>query len=448
MRAPYFLLSTCIAIVLSQDGSPRLAEPWAKLPHKPSIPVEEFEISITDHKLDDLTSRLLTDSNLMLTYENSNLDQDLGVNYTWMEHALSRWSTDFSWRGVEEQLNEYPHYMANVMGPHKGIEFNVHFVGLFSENTSAIPVALFHGWPGSFTEYLGLLDVVIQQYTPQTSPYHLVVPSLPGFTFSSGPPLDSDWTLTNTTYLMQQLLHGLGFSDGYVAQGGDIGSFVARNLGFSDPSCKAVHVNMIPSIKPNGVPDPTNDTSLTQQDLDVLERSQVFVETQTGYSLEHGTKPATIAFALANNPTGQLAWIGEKLWGWTDPSEHFSIDTILTSVSLYYLTDTFPRSLYSYRETSGSTRADLAQPLPYLGKPFGYTRFPYDNTGVPESWAAETGDMVFYKAHESGGHFAAWERPEALWKDVQEFLGTLSWCQNCSTSSGILHSERKPEKTK
>lgn len=42
--------------------------------------------------------------------------------------------------------------------------------------------------------------------------------------------------------------------------------------------------------------------------------------------------------------------IGEKFLAWTE--EDPSLDTILTSVSLYWLTDTFPRSIYPYRDAS------------------------------------------------------------------------------------------------
>lgn len=34
---------------------------------------------------------------------------------------------------------------------------------------------------------------------------------------------------------------GLGFGNGYVAQGGDIGSYVSRILGSKFAECKAVH---------------------------------------------------------------------------------------------------------------------------------------------------------------------------------------------------------------
>jgi hypothetical protein len=42
--------------------------------------------------------------------------------------------------------------------------------------------------------------------------------------------------------------------------------------------------------------------------------------------------------------------IGEKFLEWTDETP--SLDEILASVSLYWLTDTFPGAIYPYREVS------------------------------------------------------------------------------------------------
>lgn len=50
-------------------------------------------------------------------------------------------------------------------------------------------------------------------------------------------------------YAVDALMIGLGFRDGYVAQGGDIGSFVARILG-AKFSAKAVHSELCSGCGP------------------------------------------------------------------------------------------------------------------------------------------------------------------------------------------------------
>ena len=64
------------------------------------------------------------------------------------------------------------------------------------------------------------------------------MPSLPGFTFSAGPPVDREFKSTDIARIMNQLMLNLGFESGYVAQGGDIGSRISRLLGVNYDACK------------------------------------------------------------------------------------------------------------------------------------------------------------------------------------------------------------------
>lgn len=91
---------------------------------------------------------------------------------------------------------------------------------------------------GSFVEFYPILQLFREEYTPETLPFHLIVPSLPGYTFSSGPPLDKNFGLMDNARVVDQLMKDLGFGSGYVIQGGDIGSFVGRLLGVSFDACK------------------------------------------------------------------------------------------------------------------------------------------------------------------------------------------------------------------
>ncbi|KAM0421310.1 hypothetical protein ACHAPT_010839 [Fusarium lateritium] len=393
--------------------------PWAHLPPTVTIPVMPTQLSIPQNLVKSLERDISHQTDFQITWENSQTDGRFGVDHEWMTTAVQHWRNNFSWRDVEANINRHPHFMANLSVDNT--ELQVHFMAIFSKNTTAIPLAFFHGWPGSFLEFMDMLDIVKSRYDPDSIPYHLIVPSLPGFTFSTGPPIDSDWGIANTSAVMDSLLRGLGFDKGYVAQGGDIGSFVARTLALTSSSCKAVHLNFIPSVQPPDVPDPQNDTSLTKQDRQVLARSLEFFNTKQAYALEQGTRPATLGFVLSHNPVGLLAWVGEKFLTWTDPSRHLTLDQILTHISAYHLTQTISRNFYTYRETSYSLAPEPAV-APPIEKPLGYSRFPHDNSGVPEPWAQKLGNLVFFKAHDRGGHFAALEYPEMLWEDVDMFV--------------------------
>jgi hypothetical protein len=107
-------------------------------------------------------------------------------------------------------------------------------------------------------------------------------------------------------------------------------------------------------------------------------------------------------------------------WSDADPP----LDTILTNVSLYWFTSAFPRSIYPYRESFSGSGAGKGSP--YISKPFGFSYFPQEIFPGFKSVAEKAGDLVFYKKHEQGGHFAALERPEELLGDVEEFVG-IAW---------------------
>ena len=81
-----------------------------------------------------------------------------------------------------------------------------------------------------------------EKYTPDTMPYHIIVPSLPGYAFSDGPPVDRDFTLADASQFIDVLMRNLGFgANGYIAQGGDVGSGIAGLLSAESAACKAAH---------------------------------------------------------------------------------------------------------------------------------------------------------------------------------------------------------------
>lgn len=57
-----------------------------------------------------------------------------------------------------------------------------------------------------------------------------------------------------------------------------------------------------------------------------------------------------------------------------------------------------------------------------MSKPFGYSLFKHELVPAPVDWIAATGNMVWSRTHEDGGHFAALERPDAFWEDVHGFV--------------------------
>lgn len=92
-----------------------------------------------------------------------------------------------------------------------------------------------------------MLDVIKGQYSAADLPYHIIVPSLPGYAYSSGPPVDMKAEIPDMPLITNKLMEALGFGSGYIAQGGDLGSMVSRRSAEEFDACKAFHRNFIDS---------------------------------------------------------------------------------------------------------------------------------------------------------------------------------------------------------
>ena len=146
--------------------------------------------------------------------------------------------------------------------------YSVHFAALFSTNPAAVPVMMLHGWPGSFLEFLPILRILAGKYTPETLPYHIIVPSLPGYTLSSPPPKDKDFRIEDAATILDTLMRQLGFEkSGYVVQGGDVGSKLARVLGGTTNNvAKAEPLNYCNMPDPGNIPE-TRNRGLQQEGI-------------------------------------------------------------------------------------------------------------------------------------------------------------------------------------
>jgi microsomal epoxide hydrolase len=321
-------------------------------------------------------------------------------------------------RAVEAEINSFPNYHLPIT--HDGSSFDIHFVALFSERKDAVPILMLHGWPGSFLEFLPILRLLTNKYTPSSLPYHIVVPSLPGYAYSSPPPLDADFRLEDVSQILDELMVQLGFSSGFAVQGGDIGSKLARVMGGVHPHAKAIHLNF------GIMPDPGNipDSSYNALEIEGIVRAQNFKRMGSAYAVEHATRPSTIGLALSTNPLALLAWIGEKFLEWTD--DDLPLETVFADVTLYWLTDCFATTLYPYRQlfTPGVIGAH-ENPAWHIDKPMGFSWFPKEIAPVPRAWIAVTGNLVFFRQHQKGGHFAALENPDVLLKDLEDFIGQV-----------------------
>lgn len=164
--------------------------------------------------------------------------------------------------------------------------------------------------------------------------------------------------------------------------------------------------------------------SYTEFEMKGIERTKSFQKEGRGYNLLQSTKPSTLGFALADSPVALLAWVYEKLHDWTD-SYPWTDDEILTWISIYQFSTAGPAaSVRIYYENTHSQQDKVQKGTEYVPQvQLGLSYFPKDLCVPPRTWGRALGPVVFEKDHEDGGHFAAYERPEALSDDLREMFG-------------------------
>lgn len=319
------------------------------------LALQPFTVSVSDAQIKSLRDQLALASVAPRTYaslarsaaEVTSTVKDesrgtYGVSGDWIESTSAYWQDGFDWSEQEERINSFKQFTAEVPSG-AGSTMRVHFVYERSRHADACPLLLMHGWPGSFLEFLPLAALL-----RDTQHFHLIIPSLPGYLYSDAPALDesgANFGFEKLADVMHNLMTGLGHGEGYVCQGGDIGSFLARLLAVRQPQAvQAVHLNMCPTGPPKShlhamLPNFTHSSLLgrllgfvagfltplislllgppatflaTKTELRELPRFAEFGKTGSAYGQVHATRPATIAEAVCSSPRALLAWVGEK----------------------------------------------------------------------------------------------------------------------------------------
>lgn len=212
----------------------------------------------------------------------------------------------------------------------------IHFVHERSNATDAIPLVLLHGWPGSFLEFTPIIEELTKQATTATGKkvsFDVIVPSLPGFAFSSASPIN--WTISESARVINTLLTQVLHYDTYALFGTDFGAGIGYDLYDQyNTTVRAAHFAFLPFLALNSAQ--LKAQNITLNALEAFEQSVTteWSNSGEGYFIEHTTKvchplpikdsllesltilikqkPNTIGLALQDNAVGQLAWIGEK----------------------------------------------------------------------------------------------------------------------------------------
>ncbi|KAK4299620.1 hypothetical protein Pmani_028121 [Petrolisthes manimaculis] len=406
-----------------------------------NVAVTQFKINVPEKDLKDLKDRLSLPLRLTPALEGTNFTY--GFNSDTLSRIITYWIKNYDWRKRETKLNKYPHYKTQIEGLDMYFLRAAANVGV-RKDVKVVPLLLVHGWPGSVVEFYGILPLLTTPREGSNVVFEVICPSIPGYGFSQGSSKPGLGTL-QTAQIFLKLMKRLGYDQFYI-QGGDWGSFIVTEMAILYPqNILGVHVNMVSmmtttqrlkiwlgSLLPTGLVFSEGDKPHHHYPL-----SDFFalLMQETGYLHIQATKPDTIGTALDQSPVALAAYILEKFstgtnldnlhkpdGGLLSKDYPISIDSILDNICVYWFTGTITTSVRFYSENVNKNLEN--RPTNQIGVrvPSGLSMFIKDIALLPESIVKHKYlDIVTYRFHDIGGHFAAMECPDLLAADLHEF---------------------------
>jgi len=386
--------------------------------------IQPFSINVPEEALADLRRRL---AQARLPDRETVDDFSQGVPLKTIEQVLHYWNTSYDWRKVEARLNAVPNFITEIDG------LDIHFLHARSKHENALPLIVTHGWPGSVVEQLKIVGPLTDPTAHGGSPadaFHVVIPSIPGYGFS-GKPTATGWGPERIASTWITLMRRLGYEH-FVAQGGDWGALVTDQIGVQAPKeLLGIHTNM-----PGAIPEDINLASLSGAPapslLSAEERNSydqlVFFYKNVYYAFWMATRPQTMA-GFADSPIGLATFLLDHdarsleliARSFDGQAEGLSPTDILDNVTLFWLTNTAVSAGRLYWENK----------LPFftpkgVKAPVAVSVFPDELYQTPRTWAEKAyPNLVHYNKVEKGGHFAAWEQPEILAKELRDGFRSL-----------------------
>lgn len=384
--------------------------------------MEPFRVNVPDDVLDDLQLRLkLT----RWTDDFANLGWQYGTNTAYLKELVAYWIEDYDWRKQERAINAYPQFRTEIDG------MPIHFIYMRGKGPHPKPLILSHGWPWTFWEYRKVIGPLSDPGAYGGDPadaFDVVVPSLPGHGFST-PLRKTGVNFWRTSGIWVELMGRLGYPR-FAAHGADWGALVTADLGHRYPErMMGVHFPMMLPLDlfSGGTPAPED---YDPDEAPMAARLQHFFATESAYSSLQSTKPQTIAAALNDSPAGLASWIVEKQRSWSDchgdVETRFSKDDLLTTLMIYWVTQSYGTSARYYYEAAHDPWTPVHGRMPVVEAPVGISVMPEEVCSAPRRWAQRYYNLKQMRHHASGGHFGAWEEPQAITTDLRDFFRELS----------------------
>jgi pimeloyl-ACP methyl ester carboxylesterase len=376
-----------------------------------------YPIAIAQTALDDLHQRL---HHIRWPDEVRDAGWDYGVPLAVLQEFASYWETEFDWRAQEKRINRFGNYRIELHG------VGVHFIYERGIGPNPIPLLITHGWPSSFLEMLDLIPPLINpaQYGGDpTDAFDVIVPSIPGYGFSDRP-LQRGFTYPDVAELWIELMDALGYRQ-FGAHAHDHGAAIMTRINVNHPERIIGYHTTEPSLPgPNVTLDSTDLSDTERAFLEMRSRWQA---QDDGYAQIQSTRPQTLAYGLNDSPIGLAAWLLDKWFAWTAPpsgnlEDCFSKDFLLSTITLYWLTETANATLRAYYEGMHNTRK---LPLDFtIQVPTGVSLVATQSIERPpqEFAARRYRNIRYWTELGCGGHFVAGEEPMRLAESIRSFF--------------------------
>jgi pimeloyl-ACP methyl ester carboxylesterase len=388
--------------------------------------IRPFQVNAPEAELTELRRRV---SATRWPEQETVTDATQGVQLTTIQALARYWATEYDWRRCEAQLNALPQFLTEIDG------LDIHFIHVRSKHENALPLIVTHGWPGSVVEQLKIVNPLTNPTAHGASAadaFDLVIPSMPGYGYS-GKPTTTGWGPARIARAWVLLMKRLGYTK-FVAQGGDWGAVVVDVMATQGhPELVGIHTNM-PGIFPNdidqaafsGAPAPAG---LSADEKVAYERLQFVYQKGIAYGYQMGLRPQTL-YGIADSPVGLAAYfldhdarsyelISRVFAG---EAEGLTRDDILDNITLTWLTNTALSGARLYWEYFGKGYFNAKG----VSIPVAVSVFPDELYPAPRSWTERAyPKLIYYKEHDKGGHFAAWEQPQLLSEDVRAGFRSL-----------------------
>jgi pimeloyl-ACP methyl ester carboxylesterase len=386
--------------------------------------VRPFHAHFSDEALSDLRKRIAATK-----WPSKEIVSDAtqGVQLATMRALAHYWQTEYNWRKCEARLNALPQFITNIDG------VDIHFIHVRSKNPNALPLIVTHGWPGSIIEQMKIIAPLTnpEAYGGSASDaFDIVIPSLPGHGFS-GKPTELGWDPIRIARAWIVLMKRLGYTR-FVAQGGDWGNAVTEQMALlAPPELIGIHTNM-PATVPDNIAKALSagnaPAGLSADEQHAYDQLAFFYAHGLGYAQEMAGRPQTL-YGLEDSPVGLASWMldhdaaSQALIArvFAGQTEGLTKDDILDNITLYWLTNTAVSSARLYWESK----------LPFFAPkgiaiPVAVSVFPDEIYAAPKTWTEQAyPKLIHYNRLPKGGHFAAWEQPQAFTEEIRASFKSL-----------------------